>query len=269
MPELPEVETIVRDLRELIVGRKIIGVEFIRKSVWRNRAPKSAKLIGASIDSIGRRGKNILINLSNSRTLIIHLKMTGRLTFDLPTVILRKHTHLVLDLDGSHLRFNDIRRFGYLDLVETAKLGEIDYLAVLGPDALEISEDDFIKLIRSRHRIIKSMLLDQTVISGLGNIYSDESIFLAKIHPKKISSNLSRQKARKLYDAIREILLKAIKNRGSSVDDYVDARGDKGNHQNHFRVYGRDGEPCFICGHAIKRIVIGSRSTHFCPRCQR
>ena len=269
MPELPEVETIVRDLRDLIVGRKIIGTSFLRKSVWRKHAPKPVMLVNSLIDSIERKGKNILIHLSNRRTLIVHLKMTGRLTFEIPAVPIKKHTHLVIDLDGAHLRFNDIRRFGYLDLVESTKLSNLDYIAFLGPDALEISEDDFVKLIRSRSRIIKSMLLDQTITSGLGNIYSDESLYLAKIYPKKVSSSLSKAKARQLYAAIRQILLMAIKNRGSSVDDYVDARGGKGSHQNFFSVYGREGEPCFVCGHLIKRIIIGSRSCHYCPRCQR
>jgi formamidopyrimidine-DNA glycosylase len=269
LPELPEVETIVRDLRDLIVGRKIIGANLLRKSVWRKNAPKPAMLVNSAIDSIERKGKNILIHLSNGRTLIVHLKMTGRLTFEIPTEPIKKHTHLVIDLDGAHLRFNDVRRFGYLDLVETAKLSDLEYLAILGRDALEISEDDFVKLIRSRGRVIKSMLLDQTIISGLGNIYSDESLFLAKIYPKKVSSKLSKAKVKKLYAAIRQILLMALKNRGSSIDNYVDARGEKGSHQNYFSVYGREGEPCLVCGHPIKRIIIGSRSCHYCPHCQK
>lgn len=152
MPELPEVETIVRDLREDIVGKKIRGARFLTTSVWRNRVPPAKMLVGASFERLERKGKNILLFLSNGRVLVVHLKMTGRLTVEDPATPLRKHTHFVIALDHSELRFNDIRRFGYLDLVDQKKLNDVAYLSKLGPDALTISRDTFINLIRSKKR---------------------------------------------------------------------------------------------------------------------
>ncbi len=269
MPELPEVETIVRDLREDIVGKTITGVQFLTRSVWRFKAPKPIKLIGARIAGLGRKGKNILVYLSNGNVLIVHLKMTGRLTAETWDAPVKKHTHFVIDFEVGQLRFNDIRRFGYLDLVREDKLGEVDYLASQGPDALDIPRDEFVRLVRAKKRMIKPLLLDQCFIAGMGNIYSDEALHLAGIDPMKVSSSLSAARAGRLYDTMIDVLEKAIASRGSSVDDYVDARGNKGSYQDHHLVYGREGEPCKRCGRPIKRLVIGSRSAHFCPRCQK
>jgi formamidopyrimidine-DNA glycosylase len=269
MPELPEVETIVGDLKKRIVGAGIQRVSFLNGSVWRNGKPSSRYLIGKSIEDIERMGKNILIHLSNNRTLVVHLKMTGRLTFEDSGAPLVKHTHLAIKLDNGEIRFNDVRRFGYLDLVESSRLDRIDYLARLGPDPLLISENEFIGIIRSKRRIIKSLLLDQSVISGLGNIYTDEALFLAGIHPRRISSGLSRKRIGRLHQAIVEILKAAIEGRGSSVGDYVDGSGLPGFYQERHMVYGREGQPCFRCSRPIKREVIGSRSAHYCTRCQR
>jgi formamidopyrimidine-DNA glycosylase len=269
MPELPEVETIVRDLRQAIVGKTITAAAFLTRSVWRVKPPKPIQFIGSRIAGIRRKGKNILIYLSNGNVLVVHLKMTGRLTCDVWNAPVVKHTHFIIDFDDGQLRFNDIRRFGYLDLVREDRLGEIDYLAAQGPDALEIRRDEFIKTVRSRKRMIKPMLLDQTFIAGMGNIYGDEALYLAGIAPKRVSSGLSAARAGRLYDAMIEVLEKAIASRGSSVDDYVDGRGNKGSYQEHHLVYGREGEPCKRCGRPIKRLVIGSRSAHFCPRCQK
>ncbi len=269
MPELPEVETIIRDLKERVIGTEIQEVSFLNGSIWRNSKPSSRSLIRKKIKNIERMGKNILIHLSNNRTLVIHLKMTGRLTFEDSETPLVKHTHFVVKLDNGELRFNDTRRFGYLDLVESSKLDKIDYIAQLGPDPLEISEDEFLEIVRSKRRIIKSLLLDQNVISGLGNIYADEALFLAGIHPERISSSLSAKRIRGLHRAIIEVLKAAIETRGSSIGDYVDGLGRPGAYQNHHRVYRREGQPCPRCGRLIKREIIGGRSTHFCPRCQR
>src|SRR4030067_526940 len=173
MPELPEVETIVRELRHDIIGRTIVAVRFLNRSIWRRGAPAKKHLIGASISSLERRGKNILVTLSNGRVMIVHLKMTGRLTYQGPNDRIRKHTHLVIDLDSGQIRFNDTRRFGYLDLVAPEQLDTLDYLSILGPDALFISREDFVTMVRSKTRIIKSLLLDQSILAGMGNIYSD------------------------------------------------------------------------------------------------
>jgi len=269
MPELPEVETIVRDLRSEIVGRKICGARFLTRSVWRRRNPSARLLTGAHITALGRRGKNILVFLSNDHVLIIHLKMTGRLTLESRETPIKKHTHFIIDFEKGQLRFNDIRRFGYLDLVKKDGFLEVSYLRALGPDALEISRDDFMGLLKSKKRIIKAFIMDQSMIAGMGNIYTDEALFCAGIHPKRVSSTLSRIKAGNLYSAMRDVLEKAIAARGSSVDDYVDGKGERGSFQDQHFVYGREGEPCKRCGRAIKRIIIGSRSTHFCPGCQR
>lgn len=269
MPELPEVETIVRDLKKRVIGAGIQRVDFLNGSVWRNGKPSPRSLIHCKIENIERTGKNILIHLSNNRTLVIHLKMTGRLTFEDSRTPLAKHTHFAVKLDRGEIRFNDVRRFGYLDLVESSKLGRVDYLARLGPDPLLISENDFIGIIRSKRRIIKSLLLDQNVISGLGNIYTDEALFRAGIHPRRISSGLSRKRIGRLHQSIVEILKAAIEGRGSSVGDYVDGSGLPGFYQERHMVYGREGQPCFQCSKPVKREIIGSRSAHFCTRCQR
>jgi formamidopyrimidine-DNA glycosylase len=269
MPELPEVETIVRDLRGQVVGEGIRGVSFLNGSIWRNGKPSARSLIHKKIESIERIGKNILIHLSGNRTLVVHLKMTGRLTFEDSRTPLAKHTHLAIKLDNGELRFNDVRRFGYLDLVKSSKLDEVDYLARLGPDPLLISENEFVGIIRPKRRIIKSLLLDQSVISGLGNIYTDEALFRAGIHPLRISSGISRKRIVRLHHVIVEVLKAAIEARGSSVADYVDGSGRPGFYKDSHRVYGREGQPCLRCGRPIKREIIGSRSAHFCPRCQR
>ncbi len=269
MPELPEVETIVRDLKGRVIGAEIRGVSFLNGSIWRNGKPPSRSLIQRKIENIDRKGKNILIHLSKNRTLVVHLKMTGRLTFEASGVPLVKHTHFAIKLDNGELRFNDVRRFGYLDLVKSSELDKIGYLSRLGPDPLLIAEDEFIRIIRLKRRIIKSLLLDQRIISGLGNIYTDEALFLAGIHPRRISCGLSRKRLGQLYQAIIEILNAAIEGRGSSVGDYVDGSGLPGFYQERHKVYGREGQPCFQCDRPIKREIIGSRSAHFCTRCQR
>jgi formamidopyrimidine-DNA glycosylase len=251
MPELPEVETIVCDLREDIVGRKITGARFLTRSVWRARVPSAKLLVGSTIDRLERKGKNILISLSNKRVLIVHLKMTGRLTVEVAATLLKKHTHFIMVLDDSELRFNDIRRFGYLDLVKKDEIEEVPYLARLGPDALKISRNEFIGLVRSKKRIIKALLLDQNTISGMGNIYTDEALFRAGVHPKKISSSLSIARAGRLHQAMIETLNLALVARGSTIDNYVGGRGTPGSFQNQHLVYGREGKPCMTCGRSI------------------
>jgi formamidopyrimidine-DNA glycosylase len=269
MPELPEVETIVRDLRQYIVGRAIKGARFANKTVWRQGAPPGKALAGAVIEKIDRRGKNILIRLSNNRVMITHLGMTGRLTYNRLEDEIKRHTHLLLDLDLGQIRFNDPRRFGYLDLVNSREVNRLDYISALGPDALSIPRQEFIELIRSKRRIIKSLLLDQSVLAGMGNIYSDEALFMAGIHPRRVSATLSKERAGRLHEAMITVLNRAIGARGSSMNDYVDARGEKGSFQNQHQVYGREGKPCKRCGRRIKREVIGSRSAHFCAGCQK
>ena len=269
MPELPEVETVVRDLRKKLVGRQIVSVKFLRRSIWRIRPPQAGTLINSRILSTTRKGKNILIALSNGLTLVFHLKMTGQLIVSEPESAVIRHTHLIISFEKCQLRFVDIRRFGYADLLPTKQLHQAPYLNKLGPDPFEISREQFVALLVSKNRIIKSLLLDQTIIAGIGNIYSDEALHLAGIHPRRNSSKISSRKLGVLFDSTIQVLTNSIRSRGTSISDYVDSAGRKGNFQNSLRVYSREGQPCIKCGRKIKRLIIGSRSSHFCPGCQR
>ena len=292
MPELPEVETIVRTLRPAVIGRRITATEVRVPRATGRPAPSGGLLnisaeqfahsvSGTRIERVERYGKHIVIHLdrepSRSRTkderlfLLIHLGMTGRLTCETVAEFARKHTHMVLALDepGRWLHYCDIRRFGRIRLTE--KPGET--LGKLGPDPLEISAEEFVSRLHSHRTMLKSLLLDQRFLRGLGNIYADESLFRAGIHPAAIAARLSRKRALGLHQAIRETLCEAIEQGGSSISDYVDATGQPGFFQISHQVYQRTGQPCLRCGGApgskIRRIVVAGRSTHYCARCQR
>jgi formamidopyrimidine-DNA glycosylase len=269
MPELPEVETIVRDMNDEISGAQIKNIDFKTLSVWRGKIPTRKSSAGVKIIEFQRLGKHILIHLSNRHTLIIHLKMTGRLTLHKSGLKPSKHTHLIIEFDERELHYNDIRRFGFIDYLKTSEIMNAEYIARLGPDALAISKDEFIKAVKSKNRPIKAALLDQAVISGIGNIYSDEALFQARIRPSRRASNISKTRLTTLGRNIKIVLKKAIDARGSSVSDFVDGSGRRGTYQNHHKVYGRAGESCFSCGTEIKRRIIAARSSHYCPRCQR
>ncbi len=269
MPELPEVQTIIDDLKSKIRGAGIIDIKTSTKSIWRYKYPRKGNIVGATVSGVARRGKYILIYLSKNKALIVHLGMTGRLIFTESGSRPQKHTHIVLRFTDFDIHYNDIRRFGFMDLVNLDNLENVSYLRNLGPDPFEIETGDFISIIRSKKRMMKPFLLDQNVISGLGNIYSDEILFKARIHPRVISSKIGKKRLTNLHDAALEILKNAIKARGSSISNYVDGSGSRGRYQNSHLVYGREGKPCKRCGAKIKREVIGSRSAHFCPRCQR
>jgi formamidopyrimidine-DNA glycosylase len=269
MPELPEVETIVRDMNEAIAGARITDIDCLTRSVWRGRIPSRNSLVGREINKFQRRGKHILMHLSDNHTLVFHLKMTGRLTLHDPGCEPAAHTHMIMKLDNRELCYADVRRFGFIHYMKTSRVNKAEYVARLGPDALSISTDEFIGAVKSRNRPIKAALLDQTVISGLGNIYSDEALFDAGIRPSRKASNVSKNRLRLLEKNIKMVLRKAIMARGSSVSDFVDGSGRKGSYQSHHKVYGRTGDPCFNCGMDIRRVVIAGRSSHFCPRCQR
>lgn len=281
MPELPEVETVVRGLSETVVGRTISKV--------RINAPVSSIVVGESfqgksfpdvlkgktIQNVTRRGKNILINLSDDITLWSHLKMTGRFLYVSQSNPVQKHDLAIFDFDAdsnkssNHLRFNDTRRFGRLRLYRTSEVKNQKGLKELGPEPLEISKENFVKLFHTTGRMIKPALLDQSFIAGIGNIYADESLFYSKIHPRKLTNKISAAKLLSLHKHIRKILTKAINNMGTSVDSYQGVNGQPGSFQKYLKAYGREGMPCVFCLHKIVREKIGSRSAHFCPRCQR
>ena len=218
------------------------------------------RLAGRRIESVGRRGKFILIGLDRG-TLTIHLGMTGKL---LTNGKLDPHTHGVFTLDDGVLLYHDPRQFGS---IEWSPEGS-PRVARLGPEPLEVTLDEFRQRLRRKARV-KALLLNQSFIAGVGNIYADESLFAAGIHPLAIAASLSRIRAERLHTALRGILTHAIELGGSSISDYVNAQGERGWFQMEHRVYGREGEPCANCGGAVRKILVAQRGTHFCPRCQR
>ncbi|MFH1701241.1 MAG: bifunctional DNA-formamidopyrimidine glycosylase/DNA-(apurinic or apyrimidinic site) lyase [Candidatus Zixiibacteriota bacterium] len=272
MPELPEVETVVRGLTKTIVGQRIskITIKNTAKIYPENRKFKLI-LSGSKIISINRRAKNILINLSNDYTLWVHLKMTGHFYYLPVSNPIGKHDHVVFDFTNNNynLKFNDYRRFGYLKLFPTDEIFNQPGMANLGPEPLDLSGDDFILMCESRSRMIKPALLDQTFIAGIGNIYADESLYLARIHPQRLTNSLSKKKLIELHGHIQSVLKRAIKLMGTSVDTFTGVNGQPGRYQKYLRAYGREDKSCFKCGRKIRREKIGGRSAHFCPSCQR
>jgi formamidopyrimidine-DNA glycosylase len=262
MPELPEVETVVRSLRPAIIGRRILNAEFRQLRVLRGAPLATIKaLTGRRIEAVERYGKFIAIRLDRGY-LVVHLGMTGKLLIDAPQT---KWTHAIFTLDRGMLHYDDQRQFGRIEYgVELP-----ERVAALGPEPLEIGFADFSARVKSRRSPIKAVLLNQSVVRGVGNIYADEVLFRAGVHPKRAADSLTKARIERVYNAMREVLAEAIESRGSSVSNYVDADGMKGSFQLAHRVYQRTGKPCVNCGAEIKRIVIAQRGTHFCPRCQR
>lgn len=266
MPELPEVETISRYLREepSIVGRRIEGVHLFWDRTIAEPTPEEfrARIAGQVIESVGRRGKFVLISLSED-TLLIHLRMSGDLLVEGQSTAPATHHRLMLDLEGGiRLSFNDTRKFGRVWLVPDPAT----VLSSLGPEPLSpaFTPEELYRLLQARHRQIKPLLLDQSFIAGVGNIYADEALHLAKINPLRLSDTLEYGEVERLWASIREVLQEGIRRHGASID-WVYRGGD---FQNHFRVYGRTGEPCPVCGTPIERIIVGQRGTHYCPECQ-
>jgi formamidopyrimidine-DNA glycosylase len=281
MPELPEVETVVRGLRDTITGETIAEVIVHAPSA---SIEVSGSLAGGFAESLGgrtikgvtRRGKNILIALSGDLTLWVHLKMTGHFLHTDRSTPIDKHDLVIFDFESSrngslyHLRFNDYRRFGRLRLYPNDELWKQPGLADLGPEPLEISVHEFIELCRRRPRQVKAALLDQTFLAGIGNIYADESLHYSRIHPKRLTTSLSRKKLGELHGHIQRMLRRSIRLMGTSVDTYSGVNGQTGNFQKYLIAYNREGLVCSLCGkHRILREKIGSRSAHYCPGCQR
>jgi len=274
MPELPEVETVKRSLESLITGLTITGAVLNLPKIIRSPSPQKfiEKISGKKIKRLGRRGKYLLIHLSGDLTLTVHLRMTGRLVYSPPDAPVSNYTHAVFKLsNGFFLLFSDMRQFGRISLVKTDCLGKMQGLGTLGVEPLSESfTRDFLRreLKRKRTRI-KSLLLDQTFIAGLGNIYADEALHRAAINPEKLASSLTVRETARLYHAIREVLNEGIANRGTSFRDYVDGLGQAGTNQEVLRVYNREGKPCYNCGNPISRIKLGGRSSYYCPKCQK
>ena len=263
MPELPEVETVARSIAPL-VGRTIVSAEFRSVRILRGGDPDrmAAGLAGRRIAGVKRYGKFLIMPLEGGGYMLIHLGMTGRLLLGGAA---GKHTHAILTLDKGVLLFDDSRQFGSFQLSEDFPAR----VARLGPEPLEVSLADFTAALKRHKTRIKPLLLNQTFLRGVGNIYADEALFRAGIHPMAIANRIRADRARRLYDSLREVLREAIEAGGSSISDYVDAEGRRGFFQFSHRVYQRTGEPCVICGTPVKRLVITQRSSHFCPKCQR
>lgn len=270
MPELPEVETIVRGLREPLIGRTVQAMWYDWPKTLHSPAPEefAARIIGQTFRAIGRRAKYIVCVLDQD-SLIVHLKMTGRL-YVVPSeasVDADRWLHFRLDLDnGTQLRFSDARKFGRIYLtsdVETVTGG-------IGPEPLDaaFTAAEFSRRLRSRSRMIKALLLDQTFIAGVGNIYADEGLFRAGINPLRRTDDLSDDEIERLFATVRDSLSAGIDYEGASVNWYRKPDGSRGESQNHFYVYGRDGAPCLICQHPIVKARVAQRGTHYCPNCQ-
>jgi formamidopyrimidine-DNA glycosylase len=272
MPELPEVECIVRDLRECLTGKLIRGMDFMFFQMLRGVKPEDfrRKICGKIISQVKRRGKYILIFLSGDTVLEIHLRMTGRLLYHPVPFSPGKYTGVIFYLQNEEqLHFEDIRKFGTFTIYEK---GEQLRSFLLGPDPIEdefFSEELFLKILEKRpHSMIKSFLLDQKNIAGLGNIYTDESLFMAGIHPSRKVNNLTTGEKKYLFEAVCQTLKEGICSRGTSFSDYRDLWGNEGEFQKKLKVYRRVGEPCFRCRGTVERKVVAGRGTYICPSCQ-
>jgi formamidopyrimidine-DNA glycosylase len=269
VPELPEVETTVRGLEKVLLGRELRQVEPRRADLRRPfPAGLGQRLTGARVTRLGRRGKYGLIDTDRGDTMVFHLGMSGK--WRIAPDELGPHDHLVLRTDEDLVAvLNDARRFGSVDLVATAELEGWGPIAELGPEPGAISAESLLKAFRGRAAPIKSMLLDQRIIAGLGNIYVCEALHRAHINPQRSAGGLSSASAERLAAAIREVIDEAIEAGGSTLRDYARPDGELGYFSKRFAVYDREGQPCTVCGAIVRRIVQGGRSTFYCPKCQR
>ena len=281
MPELPEVETVVRGLQVHLPGRVVTGIRLGKTDFMDDPAALQEILPGSRILTVHRHGKFIVVHLERAATphtpadspaarfdFIIHLGMTGNLVVRPASAPFPAHTHAWISLDnGAELRYTDPRRFGRMLVLPQSDTAQI--LGPLGLDPLEASEGQFQTQLHARRARIKAVLLDQRAFRGMGNIYTDESLWRARIHPARIAANLTREEIARLYRSAQTILREAIRLGGSSISDYVNADGEPGEFQIRHRVYGREGKKCSRCGARIRRIIAAGRSSYFCPRCQR
>lgn len=272
MPELPEVETIRRDLEPLVTGRTITGVEVDPATLPLLAGTTfdvlESNLVGRTIRSLGRRGKYLLFELDDGRWFVAHLRMTGRLVWRPHNAPPEQYQRARLMLDnGCDLRWSDLRKFGTWRIYDRLD----DLLAKLGPEPIDENFDlrTFRAALAGRTAPVKAVLLDQRRMAGLGNIYVDEALFQARIRPDTPAGELSSAAVKRLHQAVRDVLERGIEYRGASFRDYVDGQGNQGQQHMYVQVFRRDGKPCYACGTIIQKTVVGGRGTHFCPRCQR
>ncbi len=270
MPELPEVETVVRALRSRLRGRAITDMHERFPGVM-VVAPEAADVPKGrlAIHDVRRRAKLILVELEADLVLVVHLRMTGHLSVVPAATPFRPHTHVVMELDsGEELRFVDPRRFGRVRLETRASLGRSPFFARLGPEPLEMSAPELADRLGSSRAALKAALLDQTRVVGVGNIYADEILFASGLHPCQPANTVLDREWKPLLASTQRILRSAIEHGGSTIRDYRSADGETGAFQDAHQVYGRDGEPCSACGELIRKIRVAGRGSHFCPRCQ-
>ncbi len=291
MPELPEVETIKNQLNRLIAGKKIAGVKVLLPKIIKLPVSRFKKaIVGAKIKRLNRRAKILIIKLDNDWTMLVHLKMTGQLIYVEKITVIpaphqvrggsrvkpgmtnQKYTHVVFYFtDGSRLLFNDLRQFGYVKLVKTAELNDFFLKEGIGPEPMEkdfILADFQALLAKKPNTRIKQFLMDPKNLAGIGNIYADEILFFAGVHPLRQVKNLKKEETKKIFEGIKDILRLAIKLKGTSSNDYLDAFGQPGKFAARLKVYGRKGEKCVKCKGIIEKIKVGGRSASFCPTCQ-
>ena len=288
MPELPEVETVRRGLNKLIIDRKIKTVNHDNfKSFPNNLNDVNLFLVGSIIICVRRRAKVLMIDLSTNYTLVIHLKMTGQIVFvdsvsrfgaghpsdSLVDKLPDKSTRVIFEFtDGSHLYFNDQRKFGWVKLIPTLEVSNIDFMKKVGPEPLEsdFTVEEFTGRFKRRPRTtIKAALLDQTVVAGVGNIYADESLWGAKIHPNRLVNTITKSEFKKLYTEVRAVMNLSIEKGGSTNRNYVNAEGKKGSYMDFAKVFRREGLDCPRCETKIIKIRVAGRGTHICPKCQK
>lgn len=272
MPELPEVQTIVDELRPRLVGRTFVGLQTDWPRALATGSPSEvrARLVGQRIVAIRRRGKYVVLRLSGGDTLLLHLMMSGRLSVPSGSEPCDRHTHVRLPLDdGNELRFRDVRKLGRAYLVGDAR----EVVGQLGPEPLDegLTLQQFRDLLARRRGRLKPLLLNQRFLAGLGNIYTDEALFAARLHPLRTADTLDDQETQRLYHAIRGVLARAVADQGTTLGDAAYRRpgGQYGSFQKQLQVYGRTGQSCLACDANIRRIVVGGRGTHFCPHCQK
>lgn len=271
MPELPEVETIRRQLDEYLSGKKIISAEVRYGKIVRFPVKKFLQLTrGVKFKSVGRRAKLLLLNLSNGWTILTHLKMTGQY---LISGTADKHVHVIFNLAGNKkLFFRDVRKFGYLKPVKTAELDKYFQHEGYGPEPLDryFTLAKFRALLQAKKKSrLKQLFLDQKFLAGVGNIYAQEICFFAAVKPQRKVGTLTEAEIKKLYTGLKKILQRAVALRGTSADDYLDIHGHQGGYLKHLKVYGRAGKKCYRCGAVLKDLRLGGRGTVFCAKCQK
>jgi formamidopyrimidine-DNA glycosylase len=295
MPELPEVETVARDLQRLVAGATIVGATVHWGRTIRHPQPPerfAAEISGATVRRVDRRAKTVLLHLEDGRVMTVALRMTGALVVTGAETLADPYARVVFLLaDGRELRYRDVRKFGRIGLwpggglrsvgagrgersrrvaegSRRYRIGEV--FSGHGPEPLQrgFTADRFAERLARRSAKLKSLLLDQSFIAGVGNIYADEALWRARLHPLRTADSLDADEIARLHRAVRHVLRAAVANRGSSFSDYVGADGEPGDNAERLSVYRRTDQPCYRCGRPIRRIVVGQRSTHFCPRCQ-